>query len=198
MKVKDITREGLEIKPAQPTPAGTMGINIDGKQVGTADAQTAQQIAQASKDGKLELDQTPDGSKTLGEEPSNSSNTVDAIKKGAQLIASDGDSIEITSTRKEVDQAYIAHPDNKNNRLGYVVFNGKKYLALNTGHKWKIGPNAFAEITGIMHLPATRNPAPSFDSRRLPLPNQPLKPSEIHKLEESAEVSRIRMLSGLK
>jgi hypothetical protein len=76
MKVKDITREGLEIKPAQPTPAGTMGINIDGKQVGTADAQTAQTIAQASKDGKLELDQTPDGSKPTGsqvqEEPGSS------------------------------------------------------------------------------------------------------------------------------
>jgi hypothetical protein len=74
MKVKDITREGLEIKPAQQTP-GTMGINIDGKQVGTADAQTAQTIAQASKDGKLELDQTPDGAKPgqpqLGEEPAN-------------------------------------------------------------------------------------------------------------------------------
>jgi hypothetical protein len=72
MKVKDITREGLEIKPAQQTP-GTMGINIDGKQVGTADAQTAQTIAQASKDGKLELDQTPDqkpGQQAIGEEPS--------------------------------------------------------------------------------------------------------------------------------
>lgn len=76
MKVKDITREGLEIKPAQQTP-GTMGINIDGKQVGTADAQTAQTIAQASKDGKLDLDQTPDGMKPgqpqLGEEPANAS-----------------------------------------------------------------------------------------------------------------------------
>jgi hypothetical protein len=134
------------------------------------------------------------------EEPSNVSNTVNAIQKGSQLFASDGDPIEITSTRREVDQAYIADPANAGNRMGYVVFKGKKYLALNTGHKWKIGPNAFAEITGIMHLPATRNPAPSFDSRSQPLPqpNQRMKPSEIHKLEESAEVSRIKMLSGLK
>lgn len=78
MKVKDITREGLEIKPAQQTP-GTMGINIDGKQVGTADAATAQMVAQASKDGKLALDQTPDGQQqgqqAIGEEPADSTNT---------------------------------------------------------------------------------------------------------------------------
>ena len=135
-------------------------------------------------------------------EPSNSSNTVNAIKKGAQLFASDGDPIEITSTRKEVDQAYIADPANAGNRMGYVVFKGKKYLALNTGHKWKIGPNAFAEITGIMHLPATRNPAPSVDSRSQPLPqpNQRMKPSEIHKLEESdnALLDKMLTIAGLR
>jgi hypothetical protein len=133
------------------------------------------------------------------EEPSNSSNTVNAIQKGAQLFASDGDPIEITSTRREVDQAYIADPANAGNRMGYVVFKGKKYLALNTGHKWKIGPTAYAEITGIMHLPASRTPVPSIDSRSLPPPQrQRPNPANMHKLEESAEVSRIKMLSGLK
>ena len=132
------------------------------------------------------------------EEPSNSSNTVNAIQKGAQLFASDGDPIEITSTRKEVDQAYIADPVNAGNRMGYVVFKGKKYLALNTGHKWKIGPKAFAEITGISNLPGDPNKQYGAPT---PLPlgqRKPLNPADFQKLEESTDLSRIKMLSGLK
>jgi hypothetical protein len=90
-------------------------------------------------------------------EQSNGKNTVDAIKKGLQLFASDGDPIEITSTRKEVDQQYIADPVNAGNRVGYVRFNGKTYLALNTGHKWKVGPTVFGEITGMYNLPGDTN-----------------------------------------
>lgn len=134
----------------------------------------------------------------VSEEPSNSSNTVNAIQKGAQLFASDGDPIEITSTRKEVDQAYIADPVNAGNRMGYVVFKGKKYLALNTGHKWKIGPTAYAEITGISHLPGDPN---KKYSAPVPLPlgqRKPLNPADFQKLEESTDLSRIKMLSGLK
>ena len=132
----------------------------------------------------------------ISEEPSNSSNTVNAIQKGAQLFASDGDPIEITSTRREVDQAYIADPANAGNRMGYVVFKGKKYLALNTGHKWKIGPTAFAEITGIMHLPASRTPVPSIDSRSLPPPQrQRPNPANMHKLEEADNALLDKMLT---
>ena len=204
MKVKEITlAEDTYEVTTKPMPGAT-SIEVGGQSVGTAkDPQTAQTVAQAAKDGKLSL--TPPGTQggnsgaQVQEEPSNSSNTVNAIQKGAQLFASDGDPIEITSTRREVDQAYIADPANAGNRMGYVVFKGKKYLALNTGHKWKIGPTAFAEITGIMHLPASRNPVPSTDSRSMPPPQrQRPNPANMHKLEESAEVSRIKMLSGLK
>lgn len=205
MKVKEITlAEDTYEVTTKPMPGAT-SIEVGGQSVGTAkDPQTAQTVAQAAKDGKLSL--TPPGAQggnsgaQVQEEPSNSSNTVNAIQKGAQLFASDGDPIEITSTRREIDQAYIADPANAGNRMGYVVFKGKKYLALNTGHKWKIGPKAFAEITGIMHMPASRNPVPSTDSRSQPLPQlgQRPNPANMHKLEESAEVSRIKMLSGLK
>lgn len=136
-------------------------------------------------------------------EPSNRSNTVDAIKKGAQLFASDGDIIEITDTRREVDQQYITDPANARNRVGYVKFNGKKYLALNTGHKWKIGPTAYAEITGIMHMPRELNQRPSsVDSRSQPLPQlgKPPNPANIRNLEESdnALLDKMLTIAGLR
>jgi hypothetical protein len=227
MKVKDIVREDGPI-PGQPqmgkVTAQQPGVNGAPGMVTVTMSNGVKQMVPSNMispgpDGKPMINtqqqqtgQTPPPSGTSGqppvtmgqdvkvqEEPSNSTNTVNAVQKGAQLFASDGDPIEITSTRREVDQQYIADPANATNRMGYVVFKGKKYLALNTGHKWKIGPKAYAEITGISHLPGDPN---KQYSAPVPLPNAPLNrsinPADIRKLEESTDLSRIKMLSGLK
>jgi hypothetical protein len=183
----------------QMVPSNMIGTGPDGKPMINTQQQ---QTGQAPAPGDTPTNQP---SVTMGqdvkvqEEPSNNTNTVNAIQKGAQLFASDGDPIEITSTRREVDQQYIADPANATNRMGYVVFKGKKYLALNTGHKWKIGPKAYAEITGISQLPADPNKqyAPPQQLPNAPL-NRTVNPADFQKLEESADLSRIKMLSGLK
>ena len=171
MKVKEITLSEAEIT-TKPMPGATE-LDVNGKSVGVAhDAQTAQMISQAAKDGKLSLGATPDGTQpgqqtnTLGEEPANSTNTI-TVKRGPNgLVASDGDPVMVTSTGREVDQAYMSDPSNSINRVGYINFNGKMIPALNTGHKWKVGPKT---LQMLMSTPT----------------------------QESAELGDIRKLSGL-
>jgi hypothetical protein len=78
-------------------------------------------------------------------------NTVfvkNASPMGCQM--SDGDVLTRTSTGREVDQQYVLEPDNAMNRVGYVKGkDGQLYMALNTGHKWKVGPEAWKKITGF-------------------------------------------------
>jgi hypothetical protein len=154
MKVKDITREGLEIKPAQQTP-GTMGINIDGKQVGTADAQTAQTIAQASKDGKLDLDQTPDGQKpgqqAIGEEPEvlaqvNTKTNPPTVMDNGNTT---GSPLGITSTGEEVNPQLVARSTDWQERS--IQANGKTYPALYSGTRgYRVGKQSYQAIMGGM------------------------------------------------
>ena len=92
MKVKEITLKEAEIT-TKPMPGATE-LDVNGKSVGVAhDAQTAQMISQAAKDGKLSLGQTPDGTQPgqqtpqLGEEPANSTNTYYVDNSTGTLIA---------------------------------------------------------------------------------------------------------------
>jgi hypothetical protein len=185
----------------QIVPSNMIGTGPDGKPM----INTQQQ-----QPGSPQTSPAPTGSNgqppvTMGqdlkvqEEPSNSTNTVNVVKKGTQIFASDGDPIEQTSTGREVDQQYIADPANATNRMGYIVANGKKYLALNTGHKWKVGPKVYSEITGFSHLPGDPNKqyAPPQPIPNAPL-NQKSNPGNFSHLEESTDLSRIKMLSGLK
>jgi hypothetical protein len=208
-------KQEAKLKPVKVAEDQTIGkvqqVNPDGTAViqsADGNTQTVQQTQlQPGDNNKLSMQvpkitpgQQVDASKTIEEQPSNSTNTVDAIKKGLKLFASDGDPIEITSTRREVDQAYIADPVNKGNRVGYVRFNGKKYLALNTGHKWKIGPTAYGEITGMHHLPADQNKKYSTPQ---PGPYDTSKPStaQFQKLEESADdrlLDKMLTIAGLR
>jgi hypothetical protein len=156
MKVKDITREGLEIKPAQQTP-GTMGINIDGKQVGTADAQTAQTIAQASKDGKLDLDQTPDGVKpgqqtnNLGEQPEvlaqvNTKTNPPTVMDNGNVK---GSPLGITKSGEEISPELIARSTDWQERS--IQANGKTYPALYSGTRgYVVGRQTYQAIMGGM------------------------------------------------
>ena len=90
MKVKDITLREAEIT-TKPMPGATE-LDVNGKSVGVAhDAQTAQMISQAAKDGKLSLGATPDGTQpgqqtnNLGEEPGSSE--AYQVKPGPQPMA---------------------------------------------------------------------------------------------------------------
>lgn len=155
MKVKEITLREAEIT-MKPLP-NAQQLSVDGKPVGQAnDPALAQQITQAAKDGKLTLNdptKAPGQSQGAGiqEEPANSTNTI-TVKRGPNgLIASDGDPVMVTSTGREVDQAYLADPANASNRVGYINFNGTMIPALNTGHKWKVGPKA---LQMLMSTPA--------------------------------------------
>ena len=105
--------------------------------------------------------------------PPSVQNTVKLTVKGGQLIASDGDPIMPTATGKEVDQQYAKDPSNANNRIGYIEVNGKPIMALNTGHKWKVGPQAYKMLTA----------------------NQPLQQEE---QGEPNSLSRIAHLAGIK
>jgi hypothetical protein len=141
MKVKDITREGLEIKPAQQTP-GTMGINIDGKQVGTADAQTAQTIAQASKDGKLDLDQTPDGQKpgqqAIGEEPSSGVPYYIDMSSGKPMAKTGGSgptAIVASKLWTAITPEIEAKAHSQGFRKVMLQFNGKQFSGLEGGDR---------------------------------------------------------------
>lgn len=150
MKVKEITITEAEVT-IKPLP-GAQQLSIDGKPVGQAnDPAVAQQIAQATKDGKLTLNDPTKpqmGSQGAGiqEEPANSTNTITVRRGPNGLVASDGDPVMVTSTGREIDQAYLADPANAGNRVGYINFNGTKIPALNTGHKWKVGPKALQMI----------------------------------------------------
>ena len=128
----------------------------------------------------------------MAEEPANSKNTI-TVKRGPNgLIASDGDPVMATSTGREVDQAYMADPANAINRVGYINFNGTMIPALNTGHKWKIGPKALQMISGIQGQPY--KPAPGAIETN---PGEKLDIQYKESINESAEVSRIKFLSGL-
>lgn len=179
MKVKDITQEGLEIKPAAPTPAGTMGINVDGKQIGTADAQTAQQIAQANKDGKLELDQTPDGMKSLGEEPGNP-NTAYKVdnSSGKPMAMSSPRPTAIMGSQKwqTITPEIEAKANSQGFRTVYLNINGQMIKGLEGGDQ-KLGSKIIVSPTDYTTASGTRS-AP-----------QPMR--------ESIDLSRIKMLSGL-
>jgi hypothetical protein len=99
-------------------------------------------------------------------------NTLKFSMKGGKLIASDGDEILPTSTGREVDQQYVRDPINKMNKVGYININGKPVMALNTGHKWKVGPQVYKMLTT----------------------NQPLQQEE----QGDSPLSRIAHLAGIK
>jgi hypothetical protein len=80
----------------------------------------------------------------------------------------------------------------------YIEANGKKYLALATGTVFKVSPRDFAEITGLYHLPGNTNQKlPPLQNLPGQLRQGPPSFKGAQHLEESAEVARIKLLSGL-
>jgi hypothetical protein len=100
-------------------------------------------------------------------------NMLTAKNVSGKFVASDGDPVEQTSTGKEIDQQYAQDPVNKLNRVGYFTANGQQYMALNTGHKWKVGPQALKALAS----------------------NQPLQQEE---QGEQTSLGRIAHLAGIK
>ena len=100
------------------------------------------------------------------------SNTLYFSMKGGKLTASDGEEILPTVTGREVDQQYVRDPINKMNKVGYININGKLVMALNTGHKWKVGPKVYKMLTT----------------------NQPLQQEE----QGDSPLSRIAHLAGIR
>ena len=145
-------------------------------------------------------------------DPPSDKNTIWVVNAGSTSLdfrMSDGDPLYPTKTGREVDAAYANEPDNLNNKIGYIKGqDGKLYMSLNTGHAWKIGPEAWKKILGInsmnrglpgaQHLPGdtTKKYAPP---QTLPGQMRTGGPSfkDAQHLEESTDLSRIMMLSGL-
>jgi hypothetical protein len=75
----------------------------------------------------------------------------------------------------------------------YIEANGKKYLALATGTVFKVSPRDFQEIT---QRPQGQPYAPATGARETN-PGQNLDIQYKESINESAEVSRIKFLSGL-
>jgi hypothetical protein len=165
MKVKEIVYEDgpipgqgtpgkiTKVNPAQGDKPGSVDVTMpngvtseipsnmitkgpDGKP--TANTQTSNTSSAVSPDQQIQ----PGQDLKVQEEPANSTNTITVKRGPTGLVASDGDPVMVTSTGREVDQAYLADPANALNRVGYIDFNGTKIPALNTGHKWKVGPKA--------------------------------------------------------
>ena len=105
-----------------------------GAVVNTGDQQTSEEVGDSQPP-------RPDGT-----------NTVFVKQDPAPLVGtlmSDGDPLKVTSTGREVDADYIKDPANAMNRVGYIKGkDGQMHLALNTGHVWKVGPQAYQAITG--------------------------------------------------
>jgi len=204
MKVKEITlAEDTYEVTTKPLPGAT-DIEVGGQSVGTAkDPQTAQTVAQAAKDGKLSL--TPPGTQggnsqaQVQEEPVSRPIPKVSIANPLQPMVMDNGNIKGTPLQKasgDITPELIARsaPDFEER---YIEANGKRYLALATGTVFKVSPRDFAEITGLYHLPGNTNqkyaPAQNMPYNT----NDPRPKTQLQHLEESAEVSRIKMLSGL-
>jgi hypothetical protein len=84
------------------------------------------------------------------EKPNNTNTYPVSLKSGTPLVLDNGNSggtpLEITRSGEEVTPQMAQSPDNKMNRVCYLNVNGKLYMALNTGHKYKIGKQSFQDI----------------------------------------------------
>jgi hypothetical protein len=179
MKVKEITLSEAEIT-TKPMPGATE-LDVNGKSVGVAhDAQTAQMISQAAKDGKLSLGATPDGTQpgqqtnSLGEEPATPGVSPVNTKTNPPMVMNNGNTggvpLTVTSTGGPIDAALIARSEPDYSQA-FVSANGKKYMALASHRKYVVSPQDYKEITqrpqGQPYAPATgareTNPGQNLD-----------------------------------
>jgi len=156
MKVKDITLREAEVT-TKPMPGATE-LDVNGKSVGVAhDAQTAQMISQAAKDGKLSLGATPDGTQlgqqtnNLGEEPgvlaqvNTKTNPPTVMDNGN----TGGSPLGITSTGEEITPQLVARSTDWQERS--IQANGKTYPALYSGTRgYRVGKQSYQAIMGGM------------------------------------------------
>lgn len=180
MKVKDITLREAEVT-TKPMPGATE-LDVNGKPVGVAhDAQTAQMISQAAKDGKLSLGATPDGTQpgqqtnNLGEEPAaDNTNTyfVDN-SSGKPMVKSGNGMTPVVGSKmwQQITPEILAKAQAQGFRQVYVSVNGKPSPALEGGGKVIVSPNDYTALSGTRNAPQA--------------------------IRESADLSRIKMLSGL-
>jgi len=164
MKIKDILGEDGNITVQGVTGDKAKlsnGQEIDAKTL-TPDTQHPGQFTMPQMDptaikpgsvvtsGEQTEDMPNDPQRTIP--PANGTNTIFVKQDPAPLIGtmmSDGDGLGVTSTGREIDPAYIQDPANSSNRVGYIKGkDGQMHLALNTGHQWKVGPQAYQAITG--------------------------------------------------
>lgn len=155
MKVKEITLKEAEVT-TKPMPGATE-LDVNGKPVGVAhDAQTAQMISQAAKDGKLSLGTTPDGTQpgqqanALGEQPGGPVAQVNTKANPPVVMdnATGGSPLSMTKTGEEITPDLIARssPDWQQRS---IQANGKTYTALYSGTRgYKVGKQTYQAIMG--------------------------------------------------
>lgn len=154
MKVKDITLREAEVT-TKPMPGATE-LDVNGKSVGVAhDAQTAQMISQAAKDGKLSLGTTPDGTQpgqqanSLGEQPGSVAQVNTKTNPPTVMDnATGGSPLGMTKTGEEITPELIARssPDWQERS---IQANGKTYPALYSGTRgYRVGKQTYQAIMG--------------------------------------------------
>jgi len=221
MKVKEIVYEDGPI-PGQGTPGKITKVNpAQGDKPGSVDVTMPNGVT--SEIPSNMITKGPDGKPTANTQ---TSNTSSAVSPDQQIQPGQDLKVQEEPVPRQIPKVSIANPlrpmvmDNGNIKgtplekasgditpeliarsapdfeERYIEANGKKYLALATGTVFKVSPRDFSEITGLSHLPGNTNQkyAPA---QHMPYNTNNPRPSQFQKLEESAEVSRIKLLSGL-
>lgn len=154
MKVKEITLRESEIT-IKPMP-GAQQLAVDGKPIGQAnDPAVAQQIAQATKDGKLTLnDPTKNPAQSQGagiqEQPGGPVAQVNTKANPPTVMdnATGGSPLGMTKTGEEITPELIARssPDWQERT---IQANGKTYTALYSGTRgYRVGKQTYQAIMG--------------------------------------------------
>ena len=219
MKVKEITITEAEItiKPLH----GAQQLAVDGKPVGQAnDPALAQQIAQATKDGKLTINDPSKpaaGSQGAGiqEQPAYGEKipTVNTSTNPPMVMDvnnTTGTKLLVTKTGEEITPDLISRsaPDWQ---PAYIKANGKTYQALKTGTTYKVGMGAYKEImsgakpsapsdankmTKPSPAPSTMTTSPAGNSPQSGNYPQSMSPGNPQQ-RESTDLADIKKLSGL-
>lgn len=179
MKVKEITLKEAEVT-TKPLPGATE-LDVNGKSVGVAhDAQTAQMVSQAAKDGKLSLGTAPAGTQPgqqvnqLGEEPANNTNTYQ-VKAGPTPVAMTSPKPTTIVPSKlwgAITPEIVTKAGAQGFRQIYLSVNGKTVPGLEGGDQ-ALGSKIIVAPSDFQTMTAT----------------QPVK--------ESVELNDIKFLSGL-
>ena len=208
MKVKEITITEAEIT-VKPLP-GAQQLSVDGKPVGQAnDPALAQQIAQATKDGKLTLNdptKQPGQSQGAGiqEEPGNTPQStpyyVD-VSSGTPMAKTGGrgptqivPSTKWTAITPDIEAKADSQGFRKVNlQFNNRVFSGLEGGDMKLGSKIIVSPSDYKSLMGSMPAPKQTNQTNQPNPQQMTQPATPTAPN----IKESEELLDIKKLSGL-